>query len=204
MCMGGGGDGGAAEAREDEAGRQREIKRGTKRIDEKFRQFNDGYFKKQRQNFLSYATPQLQDQYGKAQRDLTFALDRSGLSNSSARAQKEGELTKLYDTNKRQVADQALDYESKARNSVEDARTNLIATLVAQGDAGAAANQAVSRAAALSQPQAYSPLADLFTSFTSGLNTQAANERAAAASGGLYKPRYNTGLFNSNNAVQVS
>lgn len=204
MCMGGGGGGEAEAARQEEGERSRAIERGNRAITGRFKQFDDGFYAKQRQGFLDYATPQLDDQFSKASKDLTFALARSGLSDSSARAQKEGELTKLYDTNKRQVADQAIDYENKARTSVEDARSNLVGTLAATGDAWGAVNGSLARAQALSQPQTYSPLADLFVSFTSGLNTQAANERAASASYGSYKPRYNTGLFSSSNAVQVS
>ncbi|CAK7259095.1 MULTISPECIES: hypothetical protein [unclassified Shinella] len=164
--------------------------------------FTDDYFKGIRQKYIDYANPQLEDQYGDAQKELTFALARGGLLDSSVRGEKAGELQQLYDLNKQQVADQALAYEGEARNAVEDARSNLIATLNATGDAQGAANSAIARASALSKPAAYSPLAQLFTDFTAGLGTQAALERANYYGGGE-KPRYTTGLFTPKNSTVV-
>ena len=166
--------------------------------------FGDEFFNKQRQNYINYATPQLEDQKGEASKQLTFALSRSGLLNSSARAQKEGDLQKTYDLNKQKIADDALSYETQARNNVEDARSNLIATLNATGDAEGAAQSAIHRAAALSQPAAYSPLSNLFADFTSALGTQAALEKANYYSGGQTGIRYNTGIFAPKNAVKVT
>jgi hypothetical protein len=166
--------------------------------------FGPDFFKKQRQTFLDYANPQLEDQYGKAQKELTFALDRGGNLNSSVRGQKTGDLQQLYDLNKQKIADEALSHETTTRTAVEDARANLVATLNATGDAEGAANSALTRAAALSAPAAYSPLSQLFGDFTAGLGTQAAQERAEAVSGGGYKARYNTGLFGGAGRVQVT
>ena len=161
--------------------------------------FNNDFFNQRRQAFIDYATPQIEDQYGKAQRELTFALDRGGLLDSSVRGQKAGELQQLYDLNKQQIADQALSYEGEARSAVEDARSNLIATLNATGDAQGAANAAIARSAILSKPAAYSPLANLFADFTAGLGTQAALEKAnyyaGSGAGGQQIGRYSTGLF---------
>ena len=199
-------DNSAAQARADEEARQARIRQGTESINKTFdSQFNDDYFKSRSDSFLNYANPQLNDQYTKAQKELTYALDRSGTLDSSVRAEREAELQKLYETNRRSVADQALGYGSQARNSVEDARAGLISTLNATGDATAASSQAINRAQALSQPDTYSPLAQLFTTFTSTLGQQAANERAGAMSGGAYGGAYNTGLFGTNKkSVQVS
>jgi hypothetical protein len=124
------------------------------------------------------------------------------LLDSSARGEKLGDLQKLYDTQKQAVADKALSYETSARNSVEDARANLIQTLNATGDAEGAANSALARSQALSQPDAYSPLGQLFTDFTNGLGIQAAQERSYAAGGA--KPLYNTGLFSNAGRVSVT
>lgn len=199
-------DNSAAQSRADEEARQARIRQGTESINGTFdSQFNDDYFNARRDAFLNYANPQLNDQYTKAQKELTYALDRSGTLDSSVRADKQSELQKLYETNRRSVADQALGYSSQARNNIEDARAGLISTLNATGDASNAANQALSRAQALSQPDTYSPLAQLFTTFTNTLGTQAANERAGALSGGAYGGAYNTGLFGTNKkSVQVN
>ena len=124
---------------------------------------------------------------------------------SSVRADKEAELQKKYDLNKQQVADQAQSYSTEARNNVEKSRSDLITMLNATGDAEGAANSAITRASALSQPQAYSPLTQLFADFTAGLGTQAALEKANAYAGtGVGQPqigRYQTGIFANSKSV---
>lgn len=165
--------------------------------------FGDDFFKARRQAYIDYATPQLQQQHTDAQKQLTFALARGGNLNSSARSEKAGELQRLFDLNNQQIADQALSYETQSRNAVEDARANLISTLNATGDAEGAANSALARATALSQPAAYSPISNLFADFTSGLGIQAAQERTAAASGGSYTIPFNTGLFGGSGRVKT-
>jgi len=163
--------------------------------------FNDDFFNGLKQSYLDYADPQLEDQYNDANKQLTFSLARSGNLDSSARAEKEADLGKLYDTQKRAVADKALGYETSSRNAVEDARANLLSTLNATGDQQGAVNSALARASALSQPPAYDPLGQLFVDFTNGLGVQAAQERSYAAGGPT--PRYDTGLFGNTGRVSV-
>lgn len=140
--------------------------------------FDDQFFQDRRQAYLDYATPQLEQQYGDAQRDLTFALARGGLLDSSARASKAGDLQQLYDLNMQQVSDEALNYETEARNAVEDARASLIQQLNVTSDVQGAVNAARARSQALSQAPSFSPLANLFSSFTEGLGNRMAHERA--------------------------
>jgi hypothetical protein len=161
----------------DEQLRQGRITEGTKAIDKTFGQFDDNFFNNQRTGYLNYATPQLEDQFAKAQRELTFSLDRTGMLDSSARTTKEAELQKMYDTHARSIADQALAYQNQARSNIEGSRANLIATLNSTGNAEAAASSAINQASALSAPPAYSALGQLFGDFTSGLAQQAAHDR---------------------------
>ncbi len=165
--------------------------------------FNDDFFAGRRKAYLDYANPQLQQQYGDAQKQLAFSLARSGNLDSSARAQQEAKLADLYSQRSREIGDQALQQETSARNSVEDARANLITTLNATGDAEGAANSAIARASALSQQPAFDPIGNLFVDFTNTLGQQAAQERAESISGGAYRSPYNTGLFGVRNAVKV-
>lgn len=169
---------------------------------EKTAAFDDAFFQGRRDAYTNYATPQLEDQYGKTQRELIFSLDRSGNLDSSARGEKMSDLQQMYDIQKQGVADKALSYETTARNSVEDARSNLIATLNATGDAEGAAKSALARSQALSAPPAYDPLGQLFTDFTNTLGIQAAQERSYAAGGP--KPAYSTGLFANRGRTTVS
>ncbi len=157
--------------------------------------FSPEFYNKERSAFIDYATPQLVDQYGDAKKQLIYAMARSGNLNSSANAVKGGELTKLYDTNKRNVVDQANTFVNQTKANVEDARQGLIQTLNATGDAEGAASGAIRRAQSLSAPPSYSPIGQLFTDFTAGLGQQAAAERAAYYSGTPSLARYNTGIF---------
>ena len=163
--------------------------------------FNDDFYRGIRDSYTDYAIPQLTEQRDKAAKDLTFSLARSGQLDGSVRGQKSGELQKLFDLNEQQVRDQALAYENQARNNVENARADLIGTLNATGDNQQAVNSALSRATILTQPQAYSPLGQLFTDFTAQLGNQAARERAYAAGGP--KPAFNTGWFGGQGNVVV-
>src|SRR6478736_3044441 len=52
--------------------------------------FGDDFFNDRREAYMNYATPQLEDQYGDAQKQLTFALARGGLLDSSVRGEKAG------------------------------------------------------------------------------------------------------------------
>ena len=194
----------AQDARNDEQARQAKIRTGTDKINSTYGQFEDKFYDGRNQAFLDYATPQLSQQYDDAQKKLTYSLDRAGTLDSSIRAQKEGELKRLYDQNRQQVADQGLSYQTTAKNNVEASRADLVKTLNATGDAEGAANSALTRAQVLTQPDQYSPLGQLFTTFLSGLGQDYRGEQAYTASNGAYGST-GTGLFGANkNAVQVN
>ena len=199
MAKGGskGGDGGATRAaNQREFDRQNDIRNGTASINKIFDgQFNDDFFGGRRKAFTDYANPQLADQYADARKELTYSLDRSGLLDSTARTGQEAKLSKLYDTNQRAVSDQALGYENTARNNVNASRSNLIGNLAATGDVSSAVNGANANAVALSSPDVYSPLSQMFSTFTSGLSTQAQLEKTGALAGSKYGAAHPTGIF---------
>lgn len=204
MCYGGNkGSDAAEQARVDEQARQERIRQGTQSINNTFDgQFTDQFFDGRRKAYLDYANPQFDRQLEDTRRQLAFSLDRSGLTDSSVRAAKERQLDELIGTRRREIADQALGFANEARNNVESARSDLTRTLASTGDASGAAQSAVTRAQMLTQPQAFSPLSQLFADFTNTLGAQANLERTASLTG--TQPRYNTGLFGANNrAVQV-
>lgn len=135
--------------------------------------FDEGFYDARKQAYLDYANPQVDSQYQDAVKNLTFALGRNGLLDSSVRADKSGKLQKEYDTQRQGVADKALDYETQARNQVEQSRQNLISTLNATGDATGAANSAMTQAQTLQAAPAFDPIASLFGDATAGIATQA-------------------------------
>ena len=156
--MGGKSGGGneAALARQEEQERQARIREGTTRVNTIFDgQFNDGYFDQQRQRYVDYAMPQLDDQRNKASKELLFAMDRSGQLEGSTRADLSGELQKRYELQNQKVRDDGLAYSTQARTQVEGARGDLIGMLNATGDAEGAANSAVSRASVSPNPKKF-------------------------------------------------
>ncbi len=131
-------------------------------------------------------------------------MARSGTLDSSMRADSNKNLAEARGTALQQLYDTGREYETNARNSIEDARADLISQLQVTGDATGAANAALSRASALATPPAYSPLTQLFTDLSSTVATQAAIERAEAY-GSPVKAKYSTGLFTpSSGAVKVN
>jgi hypothetical protein len=195
----------AEKARQAEEERQAQIRAGTEKVNTTFdKSFTPAFFGKQSKAYSDFATPQLNEQYKDAGSELTFDLARRGLTDSSIRADKSADLSELYTLNKQDITGKARAAATEARGGVEDARNDLITTLQATGDAAGAGKAALSRAKVLSQPEAYSPLEDLFLKFTSGLSTQAALEKSYAAGSGV-KPRFNMGIYNpSSSAVKVS
>lgn len=170
-----------------------------------FKGFTEDFYKGREKAYSDFATPQLEDQQAEARKQLTFALDRSHLLNSSARADQEATLGKIAGTAKQGIADTALATGNQARTAVEGARSDLINTLNTTGDVQGSVSNALSRATALSAPTQFSPLGSMFSNFTSALGTQAAAEKANYYSGGMVKPTFDTGLFApSGSSVRVT
>lgn len=196
--MGGGGKNAAKReaqrARADEEARQRRIREGTASINSTFGKFDDNFYGDIRDSFVDFARPQVDDQFRKASEQGTFQLARSGTLDSSIRGDQTADLKKQYDISLQDIADKARGYETEARNNVERGRGDLISMLQVTGDATGAANSALSRAATLATPPAYSPLGQLFQDGTAMLGQQMAAERAFALGLGP-KPRGGAGLF---------
>lgn len=196
----------AAAAQAAETARENNITAAAGKVNDTFNaQFAPGFYDQQRQNYLNYATPQLQQQYADAQKQLTYSLARAGNLDSSARSQQEGDLQKQYDANQQQLQSSAQAAANTIKSNVESSRSGLIASLNTSGDTAAAVNNAASQAAALSQTPSYSPLGDLFSTTTSALAQQAAlDKQNALASGSSYTSPFAQGLNRAISAVKVS
>lgn len=207
--MGGGGKNAASReasrARAEEEARQGRIREGTRSINDTFSRFDDNFFGDIRDAFVTFGQPQLDDQFRDASEKTTFDLARSGTLNSSIRGERNADLQKQYDIERQNLIDKARGYETEARNNVERSRGDLISMLQVTGDATGAANSALTRAATLATPPAYSPLGQLFQDSTAMLGQQMAQERAFALGLGP-RPRNSTGLFWSGggNSVKVT
>ena len=166
MCFTSSGPDYGGMARQDENMRQARIKQGMGQIDQTFGQFNKDFYDKRAKAFEATAMPQLNDQLAKTKEQLQYNLARSGLTDSSVRSANEGELQRQMDVNKADVAAKGLDYANLARQQVEQNRADLIHQLNATGDATAAAQGALSRAAIASAQPSVSPLGMMFQNTT--------------------------------------
>lgn len=179
-----------ARAREEE--RQGRVRAGTAKIDESFAGFDDGYYGQRRQSFMDFYNPQLEDQYTKAQKDLTFALAEAGLLNSSIAGEKRGDLLKAYDTQRASLVSRADSDVNALKGRVQGEKSALVSQLNATGDAERASNEALSRTAAIyNEKPEYSPLGDLFGGIGQGIGAIAArrNEDAIYEAAGIRNPR---------------
>lgn len=171
MC-GGGDDGYAAQARADEAARQKRIKEGMSRIDKRFSGFNDEFFNKRAEEFQKTMNPQVSKQYRQANENLAYSLARSGLTDSSERSKSEGVLRNNLDTARAEIANQSIDRANEQRQSVEQSKGALVSQLYATGDPQAASNAALNAANRLAGQQSYSLLGNMFAN-TAGMVSDA-------------------------------
>ena len=182
--------------RAEESARQARIRAATDEVNTRFdSMFTPDFYKAREKAYIDYYRPQLDDQFADAQKKLTYWLADRGLLESSARNDKTADLTKLFDTGVRQISSGALDLSNKTKGDVERTRASLIADARDSADPTYSGGAATSSMQALAQPESFSPLADMFATFTGALGQQAALERASALSGGAIRPAFNTGLF---------
>lgn len=195
----------AAAAQRAETARETGITNAAHQVDTTFdSQFSPDFYKEQQQNYLDYATPQLNSQYADQQKNLTFALARSGNLDSSARGYQAGQLQKAYDANTQGLHSAAVAQANGLQSQVESARSGLIASLNTTGDTAAAVSNAGSQAAALSQAPTYSALGDMFSTTTSALAQQAALSKQNALLSGAYTSPYTAAPYSAGNAVKVT
>jgi hypothetical protein len=171
--------------------RQNQINAGMQNINATFAPFNDAFFDKRRQEMLNFYQPQIDQQFNDAQKQLVYALARSGGSQSSAAAQQRAALEQKAMTARQNIVSQADSSTQDMRNQIESARAGLVALLNSSGDAATTADQARSRVAALSTPQTYGALPDLFGTAAGIAGQQKGLEDAWNASNGLTtRPSY--------------
>ena len=177
MCLGGGGgDDFLREEyerqRAEEEARQGRITEGKKSIDDAFVGYDDAFYANQASNYMDYATPQITDQYTDAMRELTRALSRSGLSQSSIAAERRANIEKKLAEAQADAARQGESYANDVRQSLASVKNNLITQNNALADPTLISNMAASQASAASQIPNYNPVANIFANAAEGLATQ--------------------------------
>jgi hypothetical protein len=114
--------------------------------------------------------PQLDQKRDKAAEDLTFALSRAGLLNSSSAGEKQANLGEVYSLEKAGVLGDIQSDIAGTRTAMNQNRASIEAGLRASGDATAAANQALAAADTFrADSPKLSPLGDIFYGTAAGI-----------------------------------
>jgi hypothetical protein len=193
MCfgslLGGGGGAGkmAKQQRADEVARQQRIREGMSNIDQQFSTFDDPFYASRAKAYVDYATPTVDRQADEARQALIYALSRNGNLDSSAAIRKNAELGRNTNEARIGIANQGLDIANRARADVEAARSGVVSQLNATGDSSAASAAALRQAQALTQPQGFSPLGQLFANFMASVSQIGSN--SGNGYGGFFGPR---------------
>lgn len=134
--------------------------------------FDNSFYDKFKQSILDYYMPQVEDQYGQAKDQTTYALARAGTLQSRAAIDEAARLKKENDLNRANVVTQADTGAAGLRQRVAQERAKAEATLYATENPEVAANQALAavRDASVAQPE-LSPLGKIFqTALIGGAN----------------------------------
>lgn len=150
--------------------------------------FDDNYYGGIRKAFTDFYLPQVDEQYDQAKRKLTYKFANTSNLDSSAGANNIANLFRDYNRERASIGDRALGAEKDLRSNVEQNRSELISQLQATADPEAAATSATARAKALATPSPYSPLGDLFSTYTGSLVLADAAKNAGYRGAGFNAP----------------
>jgi len=165
--MGGGGDGGAGDARREEMQRQARIKDGTARINTVFDGgFTPDFYNNQAAAYEGYALPELERQFNRAGNDATYALANRGQLRSSTRNTMGATLDVEKARKQREVADTGMARANELRGNVEDQRSRLISQVIASGDPSNATQAAIAAAGQFQTPSQATGLGQFFNDWS--------------------------------------
>lgn len=167
MCLGGGapdpGPDPSIALRQQEAERQARVAAGTKSVDDAFASYGDDYFTKLANDYTANYLPQIDDQYNRARMRLPLNV---ASTQSSAYADMLADLTRDYEKSKADLGNQATDFVSQQRNTLNQQKQQLYALASSGSDPLTVGQQALSQSNAYQAPKTYSPLGDLFAKYT--------------------------------------
>jgi hypothetical protein len=102
----------------------------------------DPFYDEYAQDYLDVYQPEEARQFGVTNRDLTYNLARQGILNSTAAAEKQGEVGYQHAVNQAQITADASSEKGKLKQSVEDQKKAIINQLYATEDPSLAQNLA--------------------------------------------------------------
>lgn len=163
---------GIADQRAQEQARQRRIGQGKQQLDEIFGGLTEGdnpLWQQHQQAYMDFANPQLEQQYGDARQGLGFALARQGQLSGSLAGDRWADLSRDFQLQQQEVADQGRGYGNQARQNINDQRSSLMALLQSSADPAATSSQARQAVSSLQERPSFSALGPLFQNATAGL-----------------------------------
>lgn len=146
--------------------------------------FDDNFYATRENAFVQNAMPQLEDKYADAKKQILFALQRKGLSSSTAAGQEQARLENQFNQYRTDISSKAKQYTQGVRGDIENSRNQLINQLIATENPAMAATGAVRAAEAASAPPAFDPIGSFVFDVSEGLR-QAAPVTGAK---GLFSP----------------
>jgi len=158
-------------ARAAEAARQRAIQGGLGQVNRAFN-FGPDFFNRRAQEYMNFANPQVDQQFGNAQDQLAYGLSRIGHGQgSSTQSARFGDLDRDYGQARADVASMGQDSANRAREQIAAQRAALSNLVVASGGSGGLGGQISNAAAAIQATPAFSSLGPLFQNATAGLGS---------------------------------
>lgn len=176
MCLGDGGRRAqqleAEKQRADEEARQGRVREGADKINQTFAGYDDDFYKGITQNYLDYATPQVEDQFKDAARQLRITLARNSMLNSSVNVDRKAKLQEDFNNAMREQSIKGKQFANATQQNLEAAKTDLLSQNQNIADPILIAQSAANRANAAAELPPYSPLGDLFAGAAEGFATQ--------------------------------
>jgi hypothetical protein len=154
--------GGQASAREI---LNRKIKQGKlfTRQDQSFEGYQPSFFNQRAQDYVNFALPQLQQQYGNNFRSIMYNLANRGLLRSTTREKAMSDLNVAAGQGAQAIYDTGRGQAQQLRNDLESARQNAINMLYQTADPGRAMQTALAAGANASAPSTFAPIANMFS-----------------------------------------
>ena len=153
-------------AAQQKAERELALTKGKAAIDQQFARFTPEFYNQRKQDYLSYALPQIAKQERAQQNALGYSLARRGVSQSSQAMNASRELADVSNQNRRQAVDQGQSLASALEQNVAAQRNNLYGTLAATLDPSMAATSALNTAQSLQAPSAFVPIGNMFSDWS--------------------------------------
>lgn len=135
--------------------------------------YDEAYHNRMRDAYMSSATPQIEDAYEKARRELAFSLSRAGIGDSSMATRRYADLDKDFRLRQQEAANSAQDLVKQSKLNIASVRQRAEDTLYSSSPTAPeqAAQAALAQANALASGGVpnYSPMGVLFQNASAGL-----------------------------------